>query len=133
MGLYFNYPEPIRDWRLQHPCDFSIPLLGLVEVKSLTPFEGGYRVNVPRTRWLDDKPDYLVALQHLSGRYIMLIGAMRSEEVKSYDTTPYYIKRGRPPFWSIPVTDLDIPGEKLMDTLVDIKHKIDNLPKQELN
>jgi hypothetical protein len=135
MGLYVNYPEPIRDWRPDHPWDFSIPLLGKIETKSTTHFSDNYRINVPRKRFLEEKPDYLVGLQHIGGRYIILIGAMRSETVKSYDAAyngEYYIESGNPPFWSIPVKHLNIPSWKLMQSLDDIKRTIDKMPKREL-
>lgn len=140
MGLYVNYPEPVRDWRkgngapVPQQCDFYIPLLGKFEIKSVRPqYKGSNRVNVPRERWLEEKPDYLVALSHVGGRHVMLCGAMPAWKVSEYINSEYDIKYGDPPFLSIPLKHFPISARELYLALMDVKHKIDGLQKMQLH
>ena len=139
MGMYVNYPEPIRDWRLLQPLDFYVPLLGKLDAKSVTAWEQWdgsvkFRVNVRKPQLAHSAFDYVVALQHLGGPYLMLIGAMTFSQVKSYEGTEYDIPHGRPAFWSIPVDDFAnaIKPKKLLDALLRVKYQIDSMPKIEL-
>lgn len=139
-GLYVNYPEPIRDWRegqgapYPQPCDFYIPLFGKLEIKSVTDFRGSNRVNVPSGEWCDENADYLVALSHIGGCYVMLCGAMPSDKVNSYVNGNYHIKHSKSPeftgpFLSIPLDDFPIKGRTLYETLLTTRKQIDELPQ----
>ena len=134
-GLYVHYPEPVRDWRLIQPIDFYIPLLGKVEVKSVTNFRGEDRVNVTKPS-KGREPDYVAALKRIQDtQFLQLVGMMPFESIKGYKGTEYDIPSGKRPFWSIPATDLtqSITPRKLYATLLTIKQQIDDIPKISLN
>ena len=142
-GLYVNYPEPVRDWRIgkgaphPQPCDFYIPLLGKLEAKSVTDYNGSNRVNVPLDAWLEEKADYLLALSHVGGYYVMLCGAMPLKMVNSYVDGEYHIKHSNSPkftgpFLSIPLVDFPIQPRRLYEALLATKQRIDKLPKVKL-
>ena len=136
--LYVNYPEPVRDWRkgqgapYPQPCDFYIPLFGKLEIKSVTNFRGSNHVNVPSGEWCDENADYLIALSHIGGCYVMLCGAMPADKVNSYVNGIYHIKHSKSPeftgpFLSIPLEDFPISPRKLLKALELTKQRIDEL------
>jgi hypothetical protein len=141
MALPFNYPEPIRDWRLGHGApfaqtsDFYVPSLGKLEVKSVTTWCDkstgkfiGYRINVPKPEWANAQPNYLVVLWHIGGRFVMLCGAMPAAKVASYEGTPFD-RPGYPSFLSIPLEQLTISAKSLYKALLAAKSKVDTLDK----
>lgn len=140
MALPFNYPEPIRDWRLNQGApfaqtsDFYVPCLGKLEVKSVTTWCDkstgkfmDYRVNVPKPEWANAQPDYLVVLWHIGGRFVMLCGAMAAQEVQSYFGGKFDVAGGNPPFLSIPLEKLTISADRLYEGLLIARDKIDRL------
>jgi hypothetical protein len=151
MGMYVNYPEPIRDWRKKpdvnfyQPIDFYVPILGSIEVKSARNWKSECNVNIP-IRELNLKFNYIVALKPVNKnttqvegtRYIEILGAMRFEKVRNYKTREhgrYYRPHGpKGPFLSIPANHFymesdSITPDKLYKTLQRIKDDIDKLPK----
>jgi hypothetical protein len=132
MGLYFNYPEPIRDWRLLKPVDFYIPRLGAIEVKSVRKWKDEHNVNI-NIRDFNKKPepDYIVAIERIMGtKYLQLVGMMAYTQFKTYKCEEY-ARQGFSPFWSIPASDFagSISPRKLYKTLSRIKMEMDSLPK----
>jgi hypothetical protein len=126
ISVYKDYAEPIRDWRGDKPCDFIVPLLGKLEVKSVTVYKGENRFNVNIDNWIDESPDYAVVLLHLGGKWIKLVGAMPAKKVESYTGTKYHKQTDRP-FWSIPCEHLTIQPKTLYKALTEVKHRIDNM------
>jgi len=137
MALPFNYLEPITDWRKGHGApfpqtsDFYVPALGKLEVKSVTRWSGENRVNVNKAEWFDAAPNYLVALTHIGGKFVMLCGAMRFSEVNSYAGGPFDIATSKP-FLSIPLEDLTITAMRLYQVLFDVEIRLDKLDKVQI-
>lgn len=137
LRFYAHYPEPVVDWRLQQKSDFYLPQLGKIEVKSVTDYNGSNRVNVPYKRWTENPSNYIVALAHIGDEWIRLCGAMPAEKVQTYIDTIYHIKKSESkkftgPFLSIPLEDFKVTAKTLLTALMEIKSKIDGLPKMTL-
>jgi tRNA(Ser,Leu) C12 N-acetylase TAN1 len=136
IGLQFNYPEPIRDWRttdtapFSQPCDCYIPCLGKVEVKSVTNFDKG-RVNIPKPELQNAMPDYVVALWRICGEYVMLCGAMPYERVTNYIDSEYDRPgvNGASDYLSIPLEDFmnSISAGRFYNALIEAKRRTDGL------
>jgi hypothetical protein len=140
--LPFNYPEPIRDWRRGHgapfsqPCDFYIPCIGKVEVKSVTEYCNkrtgkfiDYRVNINIEQFKKNDADYVVVLWHIGGEFIMLCGAMPHDKIRGYINSEYHIDTNDP-FWSIPLEHFmnSISGRRFCDEGLNVvKQKIAKL------
>ncbi|MCL2642075.1 MAG: hypothetical protein FWD52_00950 [Candidatus Bathyarchaeota archaeon] len=142
MALPHNYPEPLRDWRTTKTApfvqarDFDIPNFGTVEVKSVTEYCDkrtgefiGYRVNVNKAQFKNNKPDYVVALWHIGGEYVMLCGAMSYEEVGKYIGRRGYDIPTDDPFLSAPLEDFmnSISGRQFYEALSVVQQEIDKL------
>jgi hypothetical protein len=133
IALPFNYPEPIRDWRTRdtapftQPCDCYVPCIGKIEVKSVTDYDKG-RVNIPKPEFEKAKPDYIAALWHIGGKFVMLCGAMPYERVSNYIDSDYD-QPGDPDFLSIPLDDFmnSISAGRFYDALIEAKGRIDRL------
>lgn len=124
LGVPKDYAEPIRDWRGFKPCEFNIPFIGKVDVKSAKWCNRilGFRVRV--YNWKRENPDYVVVLYPVDWKrervWIKLMGAMERNKVESYPE----IKTDQP-FWEIPCADLTIKPVALYNALMQVKDKLD--------
>ena len=143
MALEFNYPDPVRDWRAGHGApfaqrrDFYVPNLGKLEVKSVTRWNGSNRVNIPYSaaNWELEKPNYIVVLSHIGGKWVLLCGAMNISQVEQYVDTKYHVKHSDSPYFtgpflSIPLADFVISAKNLYDLLLNAKSLTENHTKQ---
>jgi hypothetical protein len=129
IGVAKDYAEPIRDWRQLKPCEFYVPMLGKLEIKSTITYKGILKFCVNIYNWERESPDYAVVLQILDSKrdWIKLLGAMPAEKVESYK-----VIETQEPFWAIPCKDLTIKPLKLCQELVKVKKKLAHLPRLKL-
>jgi hypothetical protein len=94
----------------------------------VTRWSGCNRVNVNKAAWIGAHPDYLVALTHIGGKYVMLCGAMPFSKVNSYVGGQYDVTTTKP-FLSIPLEHLPIKAKTLYTALLEAKGRVDALNK----
>ena len=130
-GIPKDYAEPTRDWRQLKPCEFYVPLIGKLEVKSTTSYQGILKFTVNIENWRREQPDYAVVLNPIDWTgervWIKLMGAMPRNQVESYmDKTDYHIKMPDPKdsFWAIPCADITVKPIALYNTLMAVKARL---------
>jgi hypothetical protein len=106
-----------------------VPLIGKLDVKSTTLYQGVLKFLVNIKNWREEQPDYAVVLHPLDWNgervWIKLMGAMPRNQVESYtDKNGYHIKSVRKPFWAIPCEDIGIKPITLYKALTAVKTKL---------
>ena len=124
IGVPRDYADAIRDWRMLRPCEFYVPMLGQLEVKSVARkrYNGKRMFYVNIGNWNREQPDYAVVLDILDPKreLVQLMGAMDAAKVESY-------KPINGEFWGIPIAELNVSAVKLYQALVEIKHRLERL------